>query len=107
MPFPTLDDDGQTVTLDLHGAAVDDALALSIRVVEAAARRGRGTVRIVHGASTRGGGRRTIEQALHAHLDQGGFAGIASAWRGDGHLLLALPLASETDPTPLRLRDLL
>lgn len=106
MPFPTLDDDGQTVTLDLHGAAVDDALALSIRAVEAATRRGRGTVRIVHGASTHGG-RRTIKQALHAHLDQGGFAGVTSAWRGDGHLLLALPLASETDPTPLRLRDLL
>ena len=52
MPYPRVDDDGQTVTLDLHGAPVDEAVRLARRLVREAARRGRRTVKIVHGQST-------------------------------------------------------
>ena len=51
MPFPKLNDDGHTVTLDLHGVPVEDALALAARLVHVAARRGRSNVKLVHGQS--------------------------------------------------------
>ncbi len=92
MPYPTLDDDGQTVTLDLHGATVDEALGLARRVVAAAARRGRRNVRIIHGRSTsdRPTRDRTIKQALHDLLDRG-----------------ALDVTTPTDTAPIRLLDVL
>ena len=71
MPHPTLEDDGRTVTLDLHGASVPEAMALVDRVVAEAARRGRATVKIIHGQSTSAplGARPTIKQSLHDALD--------------------------------------
>ena len=105
MPYPRLDDDGQTVTLDVHGATVDEALALARRVVAEAVRRGRPNVRIIHGASGRGG-RRTIREALYEALDRGTLAPGASHWRGDGFLLLGFDVtAASVDARLLRLRD--
>ncbi|WP_412063252.1 Smr/MutS family protein [Rubrivirga sp. IMCC45206] len=95
--MPRLADDGRTVTLDLHGASVADALDLADRAVEAAALRGRPTLRIVHGTSTAdAGAHRTIKSALHAALDRGDFPEVASAFRHDGAVLLAL----RPDPAP-------
>ena len=106
MPYPRLDDDGQTVTLDLHGATVDEALALARRVVAEARRRGRANVRIIHGQSQRGT-RRTIREALYEALDHGTLgAGASSAWRGEGFVLLGLDVAAAPPDTRLlRLRD--
>ncbi|WP_412067715.1 Smr/MutS family protein [Rubrivirga sp. IMCC43871] len=95
--MPRLDDDGRSVTLDLHGASVPDALGLADRTVEAAALRGRPTLRIVHGTSTSGrGAERTIKSALHAALDRGDFPEVASDFRHDGAVVLAL----HPDPAP-------
>lgn len=109
MASPQLDDDGTAVTLDLHGATVDEAVNLSLRTVRLAANRGRMRVTLIHGKSTtRQGSLRTIKRALHDVLDDGGFAPHASeGWRADGYLVLSLSVTSSSDPTPITLRDVM
>lgn len=107
MPYPTLHDDGSVVTLDLHGATVDEAVRLARSAVDAAARRGRSQVKLIHGASTSDAGRRTIKHALRDLLDQGALSPhVVSDWRGDAFVTCALRLGSRTDAAPLRLLDL-
>ena len=107
MARPRLTDDGQTVALDLHGARVDEALDLVDAVVVEAARRGRTTVRVVHGSSTSGGGGRTIRTALHDALDAGDFAPpVTSAFRQEGAVLLGLAPHPAPLPGRLTLADL-
>ena len=108
MPTPRLDDDGTTVTLDLHGATVDEAVDLSLATVRLAAQRGRASVKLIHGSSTtrRSPHRRTIKRALHALLDEGAFRPQATeAWRTDDLLVLSLNVTTATDPTKIRLLD--
>lgn len=110
---PRLDDDGHAVTLDLHGARVDEAERLARAVVAEAARRGRGTLRIVHGHSTTAadgggplGGSRTIKTALLNGLDRGAFGSdVVSALRSEGHVLLGLAPAPRPAAGRLRLGD--
>ena len=106
MPLPRLTDDGATVTLDLHGARVDEALTLVRRTVTLAAARGRTSLRVVHGSSTSDAlaRNRTIKHALHALLDDG-LAGVHDAFRAEGFTLLSLSLGGRRDPTPITLRD--
>lgn len=67
-----LDDDGTTVTLDLHGLTVDEALAVTRRTLDLAETRGRVTLKVIHGHSTSGApGQRTIKTALYDALEQG------------------------------------
>lgn len=106
--IPRLSDDGHTVTLDLHGARVEEALALVRRTAALAARRGRATLRVVHGQSTSDAlaRNRTIKHALSDLLDGDGLAGVViQAVRFDGHALLGLAAAPRRDPTPIRLAD--
>ncbi len=110
MPHPTLEDDGQTVTLDLHGASVEEALDLARRVLRAAARRGRRSVRIVHGRSTssRTHRNRTIKHALYDLLDRHALDDVVtSQWRAEAYLLLSLDVTAAVDAAPLRLLDVL
>ena len=109
MPNPWLHDDGTTVTLDLHGATVDEAVALTRRTVRAAAARGRRTVKIIHGASTsrRLAPNRTIKNALYDLLDEGTLGpAVTGAWREEAAVTLSLDLSAAPDPRLLRLRDL-
>lgn len=109
MPYPQIQDDGRHVTLDLHGATVDDALRLARRAVAEAHARGRAQLRLVHGTSTsvRDAYARTIKHALHDALDDGDLGpGITSALRGDGALTLAFDLGAQPDRRPLRMADL-
>ena len=104
---PRLTDDGRAVTLDLHGARVDEALDLVDALVAEAARRGRTTVRVIHGASTSGAGQRTIKSALHEALDAGDFAPyVTSSFRQDGAVLLGVAPAPAPLPGRLTLGDL-
>ena len=106
---PQLKDDGQTITLDLHGARVTEAERLAEAVVIEAARHGRATVRLIHGVSTSewGDGRRTIKSAIHEMLDDGEFQRhVASVVRGDGHVLLGIAPAPRPIPGRVRLQDL-
>ena len=108
MPHPRLDDDGQTVTLDLHGARVAEALRLATSVVVEAARHGRTTVRLVHGSSTADrGAERTIKGALHDAVDRGDFdQHVTSSFAQDTVLILGLAPAPSPRPGRLRLADL-
>lgn len=106
--MPALEDDGQRVTLNLHGCTVDEALDLARRTLQAAQRRGRQRVRLIHGASTSDAriGNRTIKHALYDALDRGTLAhGTTGAWRAEGHLLLSLDVTARTNPRRLRLGD--
>lgn len=108
--MPRLTDTGRAVTLDLHGATVDDGLDLARRVVRIASERGRSSVRIVHGASTssRAYRNRTLKHALHRLADDGDWpARVTSALRRDGEIVLGLPLGARTDPTRITLADVL
>lgn len=108
MPTPHLDDDGTSVTLDLHGATVDEAVAMSLRAVRLAAARGRMRVTLIHGASTtrQSPHRRTIKRALHNLLDDGAFRPHATeGWRAAGHLVLSLDITTASDSTPIQLAD--
>jgi DNA-nicking Smr family endonuclease len=108
MPRARLTDDGRTVTLDLHGVRVDEALALVRRTAALAARRGRTSLRVVHGASTSDPLARnlTIRHALHDALDGGALAAaVVDAVRFEGVAVLALAAAPRPDPARLHLRD--
>lgn len=103
-----LQDDGRTVTLDLHGERVEDALRLAGRALALAAARGRRRLDLVHGRSTTdaAGARRTIKRALHDWLD-GRPPGVVAATRADAVATLHLSLTTRPDPRPVALRDLL
>lgn len=107
MATPDLEDDGQVVTLDLHGATVDEALDLTYRTLRLAEERGRSRLTLIHGSSTTGRSpTRTIKEALHDLLDQGDLGAHAtSVRRSRDSLTLMLDLTASTDPTPIRLRD--
>ncbi|HET6567400.1 MAG TPA: Smr/MutS family protein [Rhodothermales bacterium] len=109
MPAPSLHDDGSTVTLDLHGLRVDEALHVTQALVREAARRGRSTVRLIHGASTSSTlyRNRTIKHELESLLDTGAMKSfVTSVWKAEGHLLLSLTLSGTADPTPIRPADI-
>lgn len=107
MGTPQLDDDGRIVTLDLHGATVEEAIDLTYRTLRLAEERGRTRLKLVHGSSTtNGGARRTIKSALHTLLDRGELGAHATnVIRSQNTLVLALDLTAPGDSTPIRLRD--
>lgn len=109
MARPHLHDDGWTVTLDLHGATVDEALRLTEAAVIESARRGRTSLRVVHGSSTTDplGGTRTIKSELYAALDAGGWSShVTSVYRGEGLALLGLAPAPNPARGPVSLSSL-
>lgn len=104
---PRLRDDGHEVTLDLHGATVDEAERLIRRTVSLAAARGRSRLTVVHGTSTssRLYRNRTIRHALYELLDGGALAEVTSEFRREGSCLLGLDAAPARDAHRLTLRD--
>ena len=108
MPRPHLHDDGRSLTFDLHGARVDEALELSHAAVVEAARYGRATVRLVHGLSTtENGAHRTIKTALHDAYDDGDFARhVTSAVRMEGVMILSIAPAPFPRTGRIRLTNL-
>jgi activator of 2-hydroxyglutaryl-CoA dehydratase len=106
MAKPELTDDGSSVTLDLHGATVDEALDLTYRTLREAEERGRLTLKVIHGSSTTGPGRRTIKKALHEQLDQGTLGAHAfDVVRSQDYLVFSLDVTASTDPSLIQLSD--
>ena len=106
MSSPTLNDDGTTVTLALHGLSVDEALDVTFSTLRLAEDRGRSRLKVIHGSSTTQGQRRTIKSALHDQLDRGSLGAHATnVVRARDTLTLALDLTASSDPTPITLRD--
>ncbi|MES3631025.1 MAG: Smr/MutS family protein [Longimonas sp.] len=102
-----LDDDGTTVTLDLHGLTVDEALSVTKQTLNLAEDRGRATLRIIHGHSTSGGiAPRTIKTALHDALDTGFLHPYREAChRQQGVLLISLGITAGAQDQPIRATD--
>lgn len=102
-------DDGQTVTLDLHGATVPEAVQLAEAAIVQAARHGRATVRLVHGASTsESGDRTTIRSELRRLLAAGAFARhVSSSYLMEGAMTLGIAPAPSPVRGYVRLADLL
>ncbi|WP_219846655.1 Smr/MutS family protein [Salinibacter sp. 10B] len=107
MATPQLDDDGSVVTLDLHGATVDEAIDMTYRTLRLAKERGRSRLKLIHGSSTTVNRHsRTIKSALHDLLDRGKLGAHATnVIRSQNTLVLALDLTASTDNTLIRLRD--
>lgn len=107
MGTPQLDDDGRVVTLDLHGATVQEAIDMTYRALRLSEDRGRSRLKLIHGSSTTGSGNhRTIKSALHDLLDRGELGSHATnVIRSQNTLVLALDLTAASDPTPIQLRD--
>lgn len=107
MATPQLNDDGTTVTLDLHGLSVEEALDLTYSTLRLAEDRGRNRLTLIHGSSTTQGPQdRTIKSALHDRLDRGDLAVHAtSVLRSKDTLTLMLDLTAPSDPTPIELRE--
>lgn len=107
MGTPQLDDDGSIVTLDLHGATVDEAIDLTYRTLRLAEDRGRSRLKLIHGSSTTvGGAARTIKSALHDLLDRGELGAHATnVIRSKNAVVLSLDLTATQDPTPIRLGE--
>ncbi len=108
MPHPSLQDDGDAVTLDLHGASVAEAVHLADSLMQVASARGRRSVRFIHGSSTTpaAGGAQTIKAALHDRVDGSRWQRVAvSHWKGEDVLLLSLSPGS-VDRRAIRMFDL-
>lgn len=102
-----LDDDGTTVTLDLHGLTVDEALAVTRRTLDLAESRGRATLKVIHGHSTSGvPGRQTIKTALYDALDHGFLQRYqTNHHRTQGTLILSLGLGQTPQTARIRSTD--
>ncbi len=108
--MPSVRDDGSAVTLDLHGATVDEALDITYRTLYLAEERGRQKLKLIHGSSTsRGNGAaRTIKRALLDLLDAGTLSAHATAtWQARDYIVLALDVTVPSDPTRIQPQDVL
>lgn len=108
MARPSVTDDGSSVTLDLHGATVDEAIRLVHAVVREAHARGRSSVRVVHGSSTSDPllGNRTIKHELHTELDAGAMSSVVTgALRLENETVLSLPIGSRNQSARISLLD--
>lgn len=107
MATPSVEDDGRTVTVDLHGATVKEAVDLTYGTLRLAEERGRNRLTLIHGSSTTTGRQdRTIKSTLRNLVDQGDLGLHAnSVLRSRDKLTLVLDLTASSDPTRIELRD--
>lgn len=106
--MPSVRDDGTSVTLDLHGATVDEAIDFTFRILYLAEERGRRQVKLIHGSSTSRGSsdRRTIKRTLYDLLENGSLGSHATtSWRSRDFIVLALDVTVPSDPTRIQARD--
>lgn len=106
--MPRLDDDGSALTLDLHGATVADAVELAESAIWEAARHGRATLRLIHGASTTDpdGRNRTIKTALVELIDSHRPEPVTSSFQTEGTLILGIAPTPRPQPGRITLYNL-
>jgi len=110
MPYPRISDDGRTVEIDLHGASVREAESMLRRLVSIAVRRGRSTVRVIHGASTSesDAGRSTIRGHLLAMLESGTLSPDITDWFAfDTSTVVSLQTPSRADAARITINDVI
>ena len=108
MKTPSVRDDGQRVSLDLHGATIRNAIILLRRTLMVSAARGRSTVRVIHGYSTSVNPRvrTSIRDELNRLLDEGSLSEVQNYFRLDGATILSLRLCNDVDRRPITIRDI-
>ena len=88
---PRLTDNGIRPELDLHGCTVNEALRLARQLIIESSRRGRDSVRLIHGMSTSTPGKRTIKSALTELIESGELTlHVSGAFKSEGHMIVAL-----------------
>lgn len=88
---PRLTDDGIRPELDLHGCTVDEALQLARQLIIESVRRGRDSVRLIHGRSTSAPGKRTIKSAITEFIESEQLPmHVSGSFKSDGHMIVAL-----------------
>lgn len=108
MPFPTVTDDGATVTLDLHGATLIEADRLVRRCIRLASARGRSSAKLIHGTSTfeRDPYRPTIKSLVGELLSSGELADyVTDYFAFGGHTTVSLVSSGQSGP-PIDITDL-
>jgi len=109
MARPSLHDNGQTVVVDLHGLSVAQALELVVEIVRVAGKRGRQSIRFIHGSSTssRLYDNGTIKHTLSEWLEGAHKRGEIASWVAYGdESLVALPVSNTSDPNTISLLEL-
>lgn len=101
-------DNGVRPELDLHGCTVNQAVQLTRRLILESVRRGRDSIRLIHGKSTTTPGQRTIKSALTDLMDHQQLPmHVSSVYKSDGHMIVALRRRGSTHaPGRISLRDL-
>ena len=108
MPYAKVSDNGRSVELDLHGVGVSRAIHLFDAAIKIASRRGRSTIKIIHGSSTSDVSHEasTIKLRLRDQIESGRYDDlIVSRYFSDGHLLLSLAPGG-SDPSPISIFDI-
>lgn len=102
-----LQDDGSTVTLDVHGAIVSEAESTIVTTARLAASSGRSTLRVIHGSSTSDGPyrTRTIKHALEELLNMNRIPNVAGFVQMDGITIMNLRTSEKSNPRKLTLFD--
>jgi len=107
MPVPSLVDDGRTVTIDLHGVPVEQAILMFERTLRLATQRGRSTVKAIHGSSTTSSADdRTIRNELRRYLDDSRLTIVGQTYFDD-FLIVGLPLTKQIRTDRIRLTDVI
>lgn len=109
MGIPRIQDNGRSVTIDLHGLRVEEAVRWTERVLNEARRRGRSTARVIHGSSTSSPfqSRRTIKQALYEWLENGGGRRTTSGvWKHESFFIVGFSISGRPDLRPIRAIDM-
>lgn len=107
----TLHDNGQTVTLDLHGASILDAPRFILKTIRLAAQSGRKLVWLIHGSSTSSGTYRnkSIKHVLYDMIDDGELDEYTTdEWYDDNFCILSLPISLASASTRImKLSDIM
>ena len=102
-------DDGTSVTVDLHGCTVPDAMQILRRTLQKAADAGRAKVVAIHGTSTTDQpDAPTIKAALARALDAGSLDEwvTGAQWSGlGGECTLWLPIGTPSRPARINVRE--
>lgn len=109
MAYPKINDSGQSVELDLHGAPVRQATYLVENLVRLAKKRGRSSIKIIYGTSTSVDDpyAETVKHAVLDMLDSGSFDNeVSNFYTSDGAVTISIGLDQKVDRTKITIFDI-
>ena len=107
---PRLLDYGERPELDLHGCTVQQAIQLVRALIVEASKRGRDSVKLIHGNSTSdaGGKNSTIKNEIHRLLDDNRMPShVSQCLKSTSHVIVGLRRRTgRVNRQPIKVRDL-